>query len=66
MLSVTSAVQMSSGSIVGSEDAGLASVTAMDPGHRIEDKEGDQLSNANQLITLSEGSDLIADTINLD
>ena len=37
--------QMSSGSTTGSEDAGLASVTAMDPGHRIQDKEGDQFSN---------------------
>ncbi|MED7820383.1 sugar ABC transporter substrate-binding protein, partial [Francisella sp. 19S2-10] len=28
-----------------SMDAGLASVTAMDPGHRIEDRDGSQFSN---------------------
>ncbi|MED7820050.1 sugar ABC transporter substrate-binding protein, partial [Francisella sp. 19S2-10] len=37
---------MSSGSTdVVSDDAGLASVTAMDPGHRIEDRDGSQFSN---------------------
>ncbi|API87382.1 polysaccharide biosynthesis/export family protein [Francisella uliginis] len=39
------AQKMSSGSTAGLQNAGLASVTAMDPGHRIEDKDGSQFSN---------------------